>query len=106
MGNLLQPLAGRVRVDYGIKSYLEQGWTMRRSILAIGLAFLLSVTSRYKRYAPASAADLVMPLKAPPRRRHRWWLNFVGLAFCLLLGLLGVSCVRRCATVIIMRRDR
>ena len=39
---------------------------MRRSILAIGLACLLSVTSVTSVTAPASAADLVMPLKAPP----------------------------------------
>ena len=36
---------------------------MRRSILAIGLACLLGVTSVT---APVSAADLVMPVKAPP----------------------------------------
>ena len=36
---------------------------MRRSILAIGLACLLSFTSFT---APVSAADLTMPVKAPP----------------------------------------
>jgi hypothetical protein len=39
---------------------------MRRRILAIGLACLLSVTSVTSVTAPASAADLVMPVKAPP----------------------------------------
>ena len=39
---------------------------MRRRILAIGLACLLSVTSFASVTAPASAADLVMPVKAPP----------------------------------------
>jgi hypothetical protein len=39
---------------------LNKGWTMRRSILAMGLAFLLSFS------APLHAADLGMPVKAPP----------------------------------------
>ena len=38
---------------------------MRRSILAIGLACLLSFTS-LQVTAPVSAADLAMPVKAPP----------------------------------------
>ena len=59
-------MQGALRVDYGMKSYLEQGWTMRRRILAIGLACLLGVTSVTSVTAPVSAADLVMPVKAPP----------------------------------------
>jgi hypothetical protein len=39
---------------------------MRRSILAIGLACLLSFTSFTSFTAPVSAADLTMPVKAPP----------------------------------------
>ena len=39
---------------------------MRRRILAIGLVCLLGVTSVTSVTAPVSAADLVMPVKAPP----------------------------------------
>jgi len=39
---------------------------MRRNLLAIGLACLLGFTSVTSVTAPVSAADLVMPVKAPP----------------------------------------
>lgn len=39
---------------------------MRRGILAIGLACLLSFTTFTSFTAPVSAADLTMPVKAPP----------------------------------------
>ena len=58
---------------------------MRRGILAVGLAFLLSFS------APVHAADLVMPVKAPPPVVEapppvfEWWplLLLIPVAVCI-----------------------
>jgi hypothetical protein len=56
----LQPLAWQVEPDM-VYLHLKEVGPMRRSILTIGLALLLSFTAIIR---PVSAAD--MPLKAPP----------------------------------------
>jgi len=62
---------------------------MRRSIFVIGLACFLSVTSFSGR---VSAADLTMPLKAPPPP-----VEEVGVCWgCILFAAGVIACVLAC----------
>src|SRR5262249_18610819 len=73
--------AGYGRIDS------RRGWTMRR-ILTIGLVCLMTYTSA------ASAADLTMPVKAPPPPEapapvaFEWW----PLLFLIPVGLCIAFC--------------
>src|SRR5947207_13187424 len=70
-----------------------EGWIMRRSLknrlVAVGLAGLLAATVAAP---PASAADLGMPVKAPPITQapppeFEWWPLLLLLAIGIPLGL-------------------
>jgi len=63
---------------------------MRASILAIGLVCLLSFSSVQ---APVSAADLTMPVKAPPPPVE----EVVGFCWpCILFAAAVIACVIEC----------
>ena len=64
---------------------------MRRSILAIGLACLLSFTSFT---APVSAADLTMPVKAPPPPEAAPEFCYACLLILVPIGLCIAFCNR------------
>ena len=67
---------------------------MRRSILAIGLACLLSFSSVT---APVSAADLTMPVKAPPPVVVPVVAEFCWPCLLLAAGIIaGVICAVEC----------
>jgi hypothetical protein len=64
---------------------------MRRIILAIGLACLLSFTSVT---APVTAADLTMPVKAPPPPPPAEVVEFCWP--CVLLAAGAIACIALC----------
>ena len=65
----------------------RKGWTMRRGILAVGLACLLTFTTVT---APVSAAD--MPVKAPPPPVEEVEFCYA----CLLLIVPVALCIAFC----------
>jgi hypothetical protein len=70
---------------------------MRRSILAIGLACLLGFTSVTSVTAPVSAADLVMPVKAPPPPPAPVVAEFCWPCLLIAAGIIGgVLCAALC----------